>query len=355
MNRLKPYPKYKGSGIEWLGRVPGHWEVCRQDACVRFLVSNVDKNSVEGEIPVRLCNYIDVYRNRRITDKIPFMHATARPEEISSFRVRSGDIPITKDSESWTDIGVPSLVACESDDLVYGYHLAILRPRKDMITSSFLLRASESQAVMCQYHVAAKGVTRYGLSRNSIKSIRVPIPPLVEQQAIAHFLDWVDRRINRYIRSRQKLMALLNEEKQAIINQAVTRGLDPSVRLKPSGMEWLGDVPDNWEMIPAKRLYREANERSDTGNEDLLSVSHLTGVTPRTQKKVTMFMASSYVGHKICRPGDLVINTMWAWMGALGVSKQAGLVSPSYGVYRPVPDSALLSDYADVLLRASPM
>lgn len=85
-----------------------------------------------------------------------------------------------------------------------------------------------------------------------------------------------------------------------------------------------------------------------------MSVSHLTGVTPRAAKNVTMFMAASYVGHKVCQPGDLVINTMWAWMGALGIAGDTGIVSPAYGVYRPLPDSSLQPAYADLLLRSRP-
>jgi type I restriction enzyme S subunit len=91
-----------------------------------------------------------------------------------------------------------------------------------------------------------------------------------------------------------------------------------------------------------------------SGEEELLSVSHLTGVTPRSQKNITMFMAESYVGHKLCRPGDLVINTMWAWMAALGVTQQTGLVSPSYGVYRPRQRSPLIGAFADLLFRTRP-
>ena len=160
----------------------------------------------------------------------------------------------------------------------------------------------------------------------------------------------MDRRIRRYVTAKRKLIALLEEEKQAIINQAVTRGLDPSVRLKPSGVEWLGNVPEHWELRRAKFLYREADERSTTGTEELMSVSHITGVTPR-KKSVTMFMADSNMGYKLCRPGDVVINTMWAFMAALGVARQIGLVSPSYGVYRPLNFERLSQDYIDSLLR----
>ena len=106
-------------------------------------------------------------------------------------------------------------------------------------------------------------------------------------------------------------------------------------------------------MRPAKWYFQEADERSETGSEELLSVSHITGVTPRSEKNITMFKAASNIGHKLCRPGDLVINTMWAWMAALGVAGRAGIVSPSYAVYRPHRSSRLLGAYADLLLRTA--
>ncbi len=130
----------------------------------------------------------------------------------------------------------------------------------------------------------------------------------------------------------------------------MTREIYPYPAYKPSGVPSLGDVPAHWETRRAKTLYREVDKRSTTGTEELMSVSHKTGVTPRKQT-VTMFLAESNVGYKVCRPGDIVINTMWAYMAALGVARQVGLVSPSYGVYRPINRDRLNDDYIDALLR----
>ena len=127
--------------------------------------------------------------------------------------------------------------------------------------------------------------------------------------------------------------------------------LMPHAGYKDSGQDWIGSIPAHWSLLRAKCLFREVDERSKTGKEELLSVSHLTGVTPRRLKTVTMFMAESNVGHKVCRPGDLVINTLWAWMAALGVTRHPGLVSPAYGVYRPIDGGGMLPAYADHLLR----
>ncbi|MGB8509879.1 MAG: restriction endonuclease subunit S [Pyrinomonadaceae bacterium] len=122
-------------------------------------------------------------------------------------------------------------------------------------------------------------------------------------------------------------------------------------KYRPARLSWLGEIPAHWEEKRAKFFFREVDERSATGEEELLSVSHVTGVTPRSQKNVTMFKAESYAGHKLCRTGDLVINTMWAWMAALGVASQSGIVSSSYAVYRPIKTETFVPEYMDSLLR----
>lgn len=252
LSDLGVYPAMKDSGVPWLGAVPEHWEMQRLRNLADMRVSNVDKHTKDEEQPVRLCNYVDVYKNDYIRPSMHLMRATATKDEIERFRLSEGDVLITKDSEAWNDIGVPALVRESADDLVSGYHLALLRPFQKRIGGEFLFRSLESTGVQYQFHVEANGVTRYGLSHAAIKSVWIAAPPLPEQTAIVRFLDHADRRIGRYIRAKQKLIKLLEEQKQAIIHRAVTRGLDPNVRLKPSGVEWLGDVPEHWNVTRLK-------------------------------------------------------------------------------------------------------
>ena len=131
--------------------------------------------------------------------------------------------------------------------------------------------------------------------------------------------------------------------------------LKPYSANRPAGVHWLGEIPAHWAERRGKYFFSEVDERSVTGEEELLSVSHTTGVTPRSQKNVTMFKAASYAGHKVAQPNDIVVNTMWAWMSALGVSKNIGIVSPSYGVYRPLNARDYLPDFVDCLLRIPPL
>ena len=276
---LKPYPAMKDSGVAWLGEVPAHWEVRRLRNVSEMRVSNVDKHTKDEEYAVRLCNYTDVYSHDRIRTGLPFMKATATTDEIERFRLQVGDVLITKDSEAWDDIGVPALVESTESDLVSGYHLALLRPNIEQINGAFLYRTLSSVNLADQLYVRANGVTRFGLSHHAIKSVWLPLATLTEQTAIVRFLDHADRRIRRYIHVKEKLIGLLEEQKQAIIHQAVTGRIDvrtgqPYPAYKPSGVEWLGDVPEHWEVRRLKWVTRLQR------GYDLPADSRLPGTVP---------------------------------------------------------------------------
>lgn len=248
---LRPYPTRKDSGVDGLGEVPTHWEVRRLRTVAELRVSNVDKHVRDGERPVRLCNYVDVYKNDRIRRRMPFMNATATPDEIERFHLRHGDVLITKDSESWNDIGVPALVESTEDDIVCGYHLALLRPFPGHIAGGYLFRALQGSGVAHQLQVKANGVTRFGLTHGGIKSIWLPLPPLTEQAAIVRFLDHVDRRIRRYLRAMRRLVgaaasqsgrgtSLVDEYRTRLIADVVTGKLD--VREAAAGLPDIDSV-----------------------------------------------------------------------------------------------------------------
>ena len=161
----------------------------------------------------------------------------------------------------------------------------------------------------------------------------VPVPPPEEQAAIVRFLDHADEQIKSYIVGKERLIALLEEERQALVHQAVTRGLDPNVRLKPSGMEWLGDMPEHWEVTRTRFLFKEVDRRSSTGNETHLSMSQVLGLVPSHQVEQTL-ISDSYVGGKLCEKGDLVLNRLKAHLGVFALADQKGVISPDYSVFR---------------------
>ena len=182
-----------------------------------------------------------------------------------------------------------------------------------------------------------------------IGNIPVPVPEWERQNAIADYLDRETARLDTLLAEKERLLKLLAEKRRALITHAVTRGLDPDTPMRDSGVPWLGEIPGHWKVERARWLFRERDQRSATGDEELLTVSHLTGVTPRSEKEVHMFEAETTEGYKLCMQGDLVINTLWAWMGAMGVSPVDGLVSPAYNVYEPT--ERIAPAYLDALSR----
>ena len=222
---LDPNVRLKPSGVEWLGDVPEHWEVRRLKTVADMRVSNVDKHTREDEIYIRLCNYVDVYKNEKIAQSMPFMNATASWDEIERFRLERDDVLITKDSEAWDDIGVPALVTESADDLLLGYHLALLRPF-DAIIGPYLAQTFQSKAVAHQFHVRANGVTRYGLTHLGIQSVRIPLPPLTEQFAIVEHLDQANADLDAAITRARRQIELIEEYRTRLIADVVTGKLD---------------------------------------------------------------------------------------------------------------------------------
>lgn len=335
--------------LDWVGALPGTWEAKPLRSIADYFVSNVDKVPDENEVPVRLCNYTDVYNNEFITLALDFMQATASKDEIAKFGLLVDDILITKDSESWDDIGVPALVRETAKDLVCGYHLALLRPLNEKMDGVFLFRCLQAKSVRVQLELASNGVTRFGIPKSEIGAMTVPVPPLTQQRAIANYLDRETARLDALVAAKERVLGLLSEKRKAVIARAVTGGLDQRAPLRESGTPWLGTIPAHWDVERSRWLFRERDERSVTGEEEMLTVSHLTGVTPRSEKDVNMFEAETNEGYKICYSGDLVINTLWAWMGAMGVARVKGIVSPAYHVYQPGPQ--LMSAYIEALVR----
>jgi type I restriction enzyme S subunit len=173
----------------WANGLPTGWTVCRLDAIADVFFSNVDKHTVDGEISVRLCNYVDVYKNERITAAIEFMEASAESREIKKFQIRKGDVLVTKDSEEADDIAIPALVVEDMPGVICGYHLALIRPRSNRITGDFIAWAHRSKQFRAQYEAKAVGVTRFGLSQYAFRSALITVPPRPEQEHINRFLD----------------------------------------------------------------------------------------------------------------------------------------------------------------------
>ena len=236
---LKPYPVMKDSGVPWLGEVPEHWEILPICALAR---RRQQTNEQQREL-------LSVYLGRGV---VPFSsvdekRTNATSEDLSKYQaVEPGDF-VLNNQQAWRG----SVGVSRYEGIVSPAYLVLALDGR--LNREFADRLLSGPGMVSQYLISSKGVGT--IQRNlywpHLRRMAVFVPPASEQAAIVRFLDHADRKIRRYIRAKQKLIKLLEEQKQAIIHRAVTRGLDPDVRLKPSGVEWLGDVPEHWEV---KRL-----------------------------------------------------------------------------------------------------
>lgn len=243
---LKPYPAYKDSGVPWLGEVPEHWDVRR----MKLLLREVDSRSSSGdEQLLRVSQYTGVTQrkvidgsdepNTRASSLVGYKRVAVNDLVVNIMLAWNGSMGVSRYD------GIASPAYC-----VYRFRNGV-RPWY----YHELLRLPVYKG---RIKTASTGVveSRLRLYSDDLGRIEAILPPCDEQDAIVRFLDHADRRIRRYISIKQKLIKLLEEQKQAIIHRAVIRGLDSNVRLKPSGVEWLGDVPEHWEVKRLKWVTR---------------------------------------------------------------------------------------------------
>ena len=341
---LKPYPAMKDSGVPWLGDVPAHWEVRKLRHTLRVMAarnrSDLPLLSVVREKGVVLRDISNKDENHNFI-----------PDDLTNYKVvQHGQFAMNKMKAWQGSYGVSKLDGIVSP----AYFVFDL----DSVDGNYFHTAIRSKAYIPYFTQASDGVRigQWDLSLGRMREIPFLVPPLPEQAAIVRFLDHADRRIRRYIRAKQKLIGLLEEQKQAIINQAVTGQVDvrtgrPYPTYKPSGVEWLGDVPAHWEVIRNGQLFVQRNE---TGFPELpiLEVSLKTGVSIRdlddSNRKQMMSVRSEY---KRAVKGDIAYNMMRMWQGAVGVAPVDGLVSPAYVVAKPLRGTE--SRYFNALFRTS--
>ena len=298
---LPSYTAYKPSGVEWLGDVPEHWEILQ--------LRNVLKASNERNQPH--LPLLSVVRERgviiRDVANLEENHNFI-PDDLTNYKVvKCGQFAMNK-MKAWQG----SYGVSRHDGIVSpAYFVFDLRE----VAGSYFHKAIRSQAYVPFFTQASDGVRigQWDLSQARMRDIRLLIPPLPEQRAIVRYLDYVDGRIRRYVRAKRKLIALLEEERQAVVNQAVTRGLDPNVRLKPSGVEWLGDVPEHWETARFSRQISIAEGQVDPTVEPyasmpLIAPSHLEARTGRLLNQETASEQGAISSKYLCRTGDVIYS-----------------------------------------------
>ena len=248
---LKPYPAMKDTGVEWLGQVPEHWEVRQLGRIGAFSKGNGGTKADEVAEGVPCVRYGDLYTRHRFF--IESTKACVSPDRVADYTpIQYGDILLAGSGETIEEIG-KSAVNLLTESACCGGDVVIFRPAI-AVDAKFLGLATDCPQAAYQKSCMGRGITVMHIYGDELKYLFVTLPPLPEQAAIVRYLDHVDRRVRRLVRAKRKLIALLTEQKQAIIHRAVTRGLDPDVPLKDSGVEWLGEVPEHWEVRQLGRI-----------------------------------------------------------------------------------------------------
>lgn len=332
MAMTRPETEMKDSGVKYIGLIPRTWKIVQLKYCTDCLDGKrvpIDASlRKSGIYPYwgagRIMDYVDDY----IFDERLVLLGEDGAPFFDDFRPVSHLI----DGKIWVN-----------------NHIHVLRT-KDNVVDSYLVHALNS----VDYHEYINGSILNKLTQSNMNRIKIPLPSYIEQQAIADYLDETCSKIDEIIADAKASIDEYKELKQSVIFEAVTKGLDKNMKMKATGENWLPLVPNHWKMEKGKNLLFETNFRSADGQEELLTVSQYTGVTPRSKKNVTMFQSESLVDYKICEVGDIAANTMWMWAGAVGVSQYHGVISPSYNTYRQKHNDYDYV-YLDYMLRIAPL
>jgi type I restriction enzyme, S subunit len=337
---LLPYPDMKTTGLPWLGDIPTHWDVRRNGrlfgARRETGFPHLPILEVSIRTGVRIRDFDNGGRKQEMADRSKYQRAACGDIAYNMMRMWQGAVGIAPADGLVSPAYVVARPFDETDAAYYAY----------------LFRTA---AYMREIDVFSRGIVpdRNRLYWESFKQMASVYPPLDEQRLIVRFLDWHGAQTAKLIRAKKKLIALLNEQKQAIIHRAVTRGLDPNSKLKPSGIPWLGDVPEKWTVQSLGSMVRRRSVRNRT-DLPLLSVVRERGVILRSSmsdEENHNFVPDDLSNYKVAMRGDLVINKMKAWQGSLGIAPCDGIVSPAYFVYQLAIEDI---QFGQMLLRSKP-
>lgn len=313
----------KDSGVEWLGEIPKGWNVKKGKALYSITTGKLDANAEEP------------------TGIYPFFTCSMFPKKINQYAFDCEALLVAGNGVvGFTQYYKGKFNAYQRTYVLSDFHNIYPLFLKYYVSNN-LKREVEQSSV---------GSVIQFIKLGDLQNFNIAFPEYKEQEKITEYLEMKCQKIDHIIEKIKSSIVEYKKFKQSIITQAVTKGIVPERLMKECDINWIGKIPQDWKVQRGKNLFIEINERSTTGEEELLTVSHITGVTPRKNKNVNMFMSESLVDYKICHEGDIAANTMWMWQGAIGVSKYYGVISPSYNTYRQKSDT-YDADYLEYLLR----
>lgn len=314
----------KHSGIPWIGEIPKEWKIRKLRNLGVFSASGIDKKIIEGEQLVRIINYVDVYKNvDKELKQQEYMIVSAPAEKCKEHQVNVGDMIFTPSSETIEDIGISAVVMEDLPNTAFSYHVLRFQP-KNSVDLRYRKYFTNNNYCLNYFSSCATGTIRKTISREVFKECLVILPPLSEQQKIASYLDRKCSEIDEMVVLQEKIIEELKAYKQSVITEAVTKGLNPDVPMKDSGIEWIGEIPENWEICRIKNVCSQntnsLSEKEDSALEfdyvDIGSVSFEKGIFNTEHYKFKD--APSRARRKACY-GDLIMSTVRTYLRAIDV------------------------------------
>ena len=334
MTKMERYPAYKPTGIAWLPEVPEGWEIRPYKSIYGFGkgLPITKENLVDEGVPVVSYGQIHSKENTGISlsDSLLRFVSPSYLEHDPQCLLHIGDMAVADTSEDLDGCG--NAVVMDRDGPVFaGYHTIISRIR-DSRNAPFLAYVFKCISWRSQIRIAVHGVKLFSITKQILAATRFPLPHLPTQRAIVAYLDEKCGKIDALVAVKEKEAALLKELKQSMIAEAVTRGVRPKRRLVPSGIPWLPEVPEGWE-VKTLRQFLKMVSRKGFPEKQLLSVTREQGVVVRnveSKEENHNFIPEDLSNYKLVEVGDFAINKMKSWQGSYGVSEHEGIVSPAY-------------------------
>jgi len=339
---MPTYEAYKDSGVEWLGEIPEHWIVKR----TKYLFTEINERSINGaEELLSVSQYTGVTKK---SDKIEEGELLTNAESLEGYKKVSKDDLVSNIMLAWNgSLGFSTFAGITSP--AYSVYRLVTEGCKRYF--HYLLRTDLYKA---EYKRRSSGVieSRLRLYTEDFFNVWSLLPPVQEQTAIAAFLDSKTAQIDQAVAIKEQQIALLKERKQILIQNAVTRGLDPNVPMRDFGVEWIGEIPAHWEVLANRALFRQRIEPGEEGLP-LLSVSIHTAVSSEEISDEENIRGRIKIEDKtkynLVWPGDIVFNMMRAWQGAIGAVVVKGMVSPAYII--ATPSQKIASSYFEYQYR----
>ena len=343
------------SGVEWIDEIPSSWKIVPLKSLFSFGkgLPITKENLEESGIPVISYGQIHAKWNSGITthkELLRFVNESYLETNPQSL-VRRGDLIMADTSEDREGCGNCAYIDTE-DTLFAGYHTIILHSLSET-DNKYLAYLFLTDPWRNQIRKAVSGVKLFSVSRRILGSVSVLVPDNPDQ--IVAFLDKKCAQVDTLIANVQAQIEKLKAYKQSLITEVVTKGLDPTVPMKDSGVEWIGEIPAHWGVTRIKNMFELRNERNDEADltkVNLISLYTDLGVVQHSDLTATTGnRAVTAEGYKIVRKNDIVVNIILCWMGAVGMSQYDGVTSPAYDIYRPLKDTN--SEYYHYLFRTN--